>query len=224
MTAPGLDAEGPAGGHAARRAGIRDRRPDLAVQGAARRRVQGDRGAAPRRDPPPLRRADAAPRAGSPPRSRRPTGSPPITRRRGSPASARPRRGGSSAARRASTPDRLDLKPWPAAVAEKRFLARFARALRRSERVTRAAARPKIAAQAIAGVPMPQVYVCPLSRIAETVAQSNASHLVSLINDNTPVVRPADDPGGEPPLPRHQRHRRADRRHGAARPRSTSSS
>lgn len=37
---------------------------------------------------------------------------------------------------------------------------------------------------------MPQVYVCPLSRIAETVAHSNASHLVSLINDNTPVVRP----------------------------------
>ncbi len=37
---------------------------------------------------------------------------------------------------------------------------------------------------------MPQVYVCPLSRIAETVARSNASHLVSLINDNTPVVRP----------------------------------
>ena len=38
---------------------------------------------------------------------------------------------------------------------------------------------------------MPHVYVCPLSRIAETVAQSNASHLVSLINDGTPVTRPA---------------------------------
>jgi predicted protein tyrosine phosphatase len=37
---------------------------------------------------------------------------------------------------------------------------------------------------------MPQVYVCPLSRIAETVARSNASHLVSLINDSTPVPRP----------------------------------
>jgi predicted protein tyrosine phosphatase len=37
---------------------------------------------------------------------------------------------------------------------------------------------------------MPQVHVCPLSRIAETVTRSNASHLVSLINDNTPVVRP----------------------------------
>ena len=41
---------------------------------------------------------------------------------------------------------------------------------------------------------MPQVYVCPLSRIAETVEQSNASHLVSLINDNTPVTRPLSIP------------------------------
>ena len=37
---------------------------------------------------------------------------------------------------------------------------------------------------------MPQVYVCPLSRIAETVASTEASHLVSLINDGTPVTRP----------------------------------
>lgn len=41
---------------------------------------------------------------------------------------------------------------------------------------------------------MPQVYVCPLSRIAETVARSNASHLVSLINDSTPVARPESIP------------------------------
>jgi hypothetical protein len=41
---------------------------------------------------------------------------------------------------------------------------------------------------------MPQVYVCPLSRIAETVASSNASHLVSLINDSTPVARPDSIP------------------------------
>lgn len=41
---------------------------------------------------------------------------------------------------------------------------------------------------------MPQVYVCPLSRIAETVAAANASHLVSLINDDTAVVRPASIP------------------------------
>ncbi len=37
---------------------------------------------------------------------------------------------------------------------------------------------------------MPHVYVCPLSRIAETVASTDASHLVSLINDGTPVTRP----------------------------------
>jgi predicted protein tyrosine phosphatase len=41
---------------------------------------------------------------------------------------------------------------------------------------------------------MPQVYVCPLSRIAETVADSNASHLISLINENTAVVRPDSIP------------------------------
>jgi predicted protein tyrosine phosphatase len=38
---------------------------------------------------------------------------------------------------------------------------------------------------------MPQVYVCPLSRIAETVANTNASHLVSVINAGTAVSRPA---------------------------------
>ena len=41
---------------------------------------------------------------------------------------------------------------------------------------------------------MPQVYVCPLSRIAETVASANASHLVSLMNVGTPVPRPATIP------------------------------
>ncbi len=38
---------------------------------------------------------------------------------------------------------------------------------------------------------MPEVYVCPLSQVAATVAASRASHLVSLINDDTPVLRPA---------------------------------
>lgn len=38
---------------------------------------------------------------------------------------------------------------------------------------------------------MPAVLVCPLSQIARTVAQSNASHLVSVINTGTPVERPA---------------------------------
>ena len=38
---------------------------------------------------------------------------------------------------------------------------------------------------------MPAVFVCPLSRIADTVTLARASHLVSLINDATPVVRPS---------------------------------
>jgi predicted protein tyrosine phosphatase len=38
---------------------------------------------------------------------------------------------------------------------------------------------------------MPAVYVCPLSRLQETVERSGASHVVTLINPGTPVVRPA---------------------------------
>ena len=37
---------------------------------------------------------------------------------------------------------------------------------------------------------MPHVHVCPLSQVAVTVAASSASHLVSVINDDTPVERP----------------------------------
>ena len=41
---------------------------------------------------------------------------------------------------------------------------------------------------------MPFVHVCPLSQVAATVAAARASHLVSLINDATPVVRPHSIP------------------------------
>ncbi len=34
------------------------------------------------------------------------------------------------------------------------------------------------------------IYVCPLSKVAETAAVAKASHLVSLINEGTPVTRP----------------------------------
>ena len=37
---------------------------------------------------------------------------------------------------------------------------------------------------------MPAVYVCPLSRLGETVERSGASHVVTMINDGTPVARP----------------------------------
>lgn len=43
---------------------------------------------------------------------------------------------------------------------------------------------------------MPAVYVCSLSQIAATVASTNASHLVTLINDGTLVVRPDSIPAG----------------------------
>jgi predicted protein tyrosine phosphatase len=39
---------------------------------------------------------------------------------------------------------------------------------------------------------MTAIYVCPLSRLAETVMRSGARHVVTLINRDTPVARPAD--------------------------------
>jgi len=41
---------------------------------------------------------------------------------------------------------------------------------------------------------MPAVYVCSLSLLAATVASTKASHLISLINDGTLVVRPQTIP------------------------------
>jgi predicted protein tyrosine phosphatase len=37
---------------------------------------------------------------------------------------------------------------------------------------------------------MSRLFVCPLSRLAETVARTRASHIATLINAGTPVVRP----------------------------------
>ena len=41
---------------------------------------------------------------------------------------------------------------------------------------------------------MPRVHVCSLQRIGSTVAQTGASHLVTLINEGTPVERPGSIP------------------------------
>ena len=41
---------------------------------------------------------------------------------------------------------------------------------------------------------MPRVHVCSLQRIGSTVAQTGASHLVTLINQGTPVQRPPSIP------------------------------
>ena len=38
---------------------------------------------------------------------------------------------------------------------------------------------------------MTAIYVCPLSRLADTVEQSGARHIVTLINDHTLVTRPS---------------------------------
>jgi predicted protein tyrosine phosphatase len=37
---------------------------------------------------------------------------------------------------------------------------------------------------------MSTLYVCSLARLAETAAKTGASHVVTLLNDGTPVVRP----------------------------------
>ena len=38
---------------------------------------------------------------------------------------------------------------------------------------------------------MPKIYVCPLSRLPETVSATGASHVLTLINVGTPLERPA---------------------------------
>ncbi|MGD9738881.1 MAG: tyrosine phosphatase family protein [Bauldia sp.] len=38
---------------------------------------------------------------------------------------------------------------------------------------------------------MPSIHVCSLSRLEDTVARSGARHLVTVINEGTPVTRPA---------------------------------
>ena len=114
-----------AGGDAARCAGICARRSHLAVQGAARRRISGGRAAAARRHPPPLRIARAAARGAD----RQDQGGRPhlrLFRGRGAGRFRRGRGGArSSAGRAASTAERLDLAPWPAAKAERQFLQAF---------------------------------------------------------------------------------------------------
>ena len=41
---------------------------------------------------------------------------------------------------------------------------------------------------------MPSIFVCPLSRLGETVEQSGARHIVTMINDGTMVRRPSSVP------------------------------
>ena len=41
---------------------------------------------------------------------------------------------------------------------------------------------------------MPAIYVCPLSRLGNTVEQSGASHIVTMINEGTIVRRPPSVP------------------------------
>ncbi len=41
---------------------------------------------------------------------------------------------------------------------------------------------------------MPQIYVCPLAKIPETVRESGARSLLTLINSGTPVPRPREIP------------------------------
>jgi predicted protein tyrosine phosphatase len=42
------------------------------------------------------------------------------------------------------------------------------------------------------GIVMPTLHVCSLARLRETATDIGARHLVTLINDGTPVVRPPD--------------------------------
>ena len=88
----------PARRAAARRAGICHRRHDLAVQGGARRRLQGGGEAPAGGDPYPLRPAAGAGRRNHASRSRPPTAARPISKRRIWPAFRKPRPSACSAA------------------------------------------------------------------------------------------------------------------------------
>lgn len=62
--------------------------------------------------------------------------------------------------------------------------------------MTGGSGRNTVPVQAGSGISrMPFVHVCPLSLVAATVAATGASHLVSLINDDTLVIRPDTIPG-----------------------------
>ena len=124
---PRVDRPRPARGAAARCAGICHRRHDLAVQGGARRRLQGGGKAAAVGDPYPLRTAAGAGRRDHAGRSRPPTGARPISRRpslRALREAEAKRLFGRDPGLPAAT-EREYLTPWTAAKAEKQFLARF---------------------------------------------------------------------------------------------------
>ena len=56
---------------------------------------------------------------------------------------------------------------------------------------------------------MPRLHVCSLALIGDTVAQTGARSLVTLLSPGTAVARPGGDPPGAAPLSRRFRHRRA---------------
>ena len=139
----------------ARRAGIRDRRHHLALQGGGRRRLQGRGGAAARRDPPPLRPAPAAERrrsGGCLKRADRIAAFHEATRLAGF--------GREEASKLFGRPDPLPpaidpyLSPWPIAESQARYLARVAE-LRGGGRIP-AAARPLTARSVSCGPTPPQ--------------------------------------------------------------------
>ena len=172
-----------AGDAAPRRAGICDRRPDLALQGGDRHGLSAGGGAAARRDPLALRAAgaaaadvaDAHQEGGSGGRLFRGGAARRLHRRGGRALFGRP--GGINVD---AIADMLDA----VAGEEGRIALSEGVQGRRQGRV--------------GGAGMSAIVVCPLSRLAETVAAYRASHIVTLINDGTLFCAPARRAGGEP--------------------------
>ena len=142
---------------------------------------------------------------------------PPISRRRGSPgfAAAEARRFFGPPPQLSPAVERDYLTPWPAEVAETRFLERLREPDPRLTLPWRGAGALYSALQILEGPPM--IHVCSLARLHDTVAETGARHIVTLLRIVDRVQRPAHRRRGQPSHPRHGRHHRADRRLHASR-------
>src|SRR5262245_54586966 len=127
-------------------------------------------------------------RPSSSPRSRPPTAPPPFSRRRGSPDFPWPKRGDSSARRRNSP-------PRPSATTSRRGQQKW-----RKHAISTVSA-SSCGSDAFAGGRdalyqwrqprrFPMIHVCSLARLHDTVAETGALHVVTLLKDTDKVDRP----------------------------------
>ena len=181
--------QSPARRAAARRARIRDRRHDLAVQGGDRRQLQGGRISPARRHPSPLRPAlAAAGQPAEPDQGRRPQRR--LSRIDAACRLRRWRKRGAFSGSRRSFPLRWNAiisPPGRPAVAEARFKERFEKLARE---LTMRTNRHRYDATTGSLSP-PMIHVCSLARLYATVDEIRARHIVTLLRLTDRVKRPS---------------------------------